>query len=314
MGILNNLDSYINILRPKNLLFTGFTQFLIIHLLFGKVSVPKVLNGHLMFLFILLTMLIAGAGFVINDVKDVIADKINKPQKTLIPFPISLQNAYRYYWILVGIGFGIAIYIGVMTDNIPLISIYPLASFILYKYSTKFQHSVLIGNIIVSGFVAFVSGIILVAERKLLFGVEKVPQAETIKEILVFFMFFSFFVNLVREIIKDIEDMEGDQATGGQNLSLKYGKNIATKWSIILSLFTLVALMLWMCFTSIPLDFRTIVYFVLFIVCPLSLVVLILSKTRQKRDFSRVSTILKWILLAGLGACVLLANYVHHVK
>lgn len=309
MDILKKIAPYLYIIRPKNLLITGCTQLLIVYLLFDKLPI-HVLTGLHLYLFVFLAMLIAGAGFVINDIKDVDADLINKPTKSYIPHLMTTQNAWRYYWILVVIGFLIANVIAIQTDNMRLIFIYPLATFLLYMYSSKYQNSVLMGNLIVSSFVAFVPGIILVAERKLLCGIERVPQANAIIEILVFFMFFSFLVNLIREIIKDMEDMEGDQAIGGQNLALNYGKNIAIKWSILLTIFTLIALMLWLWWTPQPLDFRTMVYFVLLVACPLSLVVLILFNTKQKRDFSRVSTILKWTMLAGLGGCTLLANFI----
>ena len=57
---------------------------------------------------------------------------------------------------------------------------------------------------------------------------------------------------------------------------------------------------------SIPFfhNLRIITYLTLLIAAPLVIVIQILTGTTQKRDFSKISTILKWIMVAGLGSIV----------
>ena len=57
---------------------------------------------------ILATILIAAGGYIINDILDVTADKINKPQRRTIGVSIDPKRAKLLYYIFtfVGLGFG----------------------------------------------------------------------------------------------------------------------------------------------------------------------------------------------------------------
>ena len=166
---LKTISAYFKIIRPKNLLMVALTQGIIYHYLFASVGTYTTLQGFILYLFISTTVLIAAGGYVINDIADFKADFINKPHKTYIPYPITERNGWIFYISIVIAGFLISIFVAWKTQNIPLITLYPLASMLLYFYSFKYKNSVLTGNIIVSLFIAFVSGIVMVAERHFLF-------------------------------------------------------------------------------------------------------------------------------------------------
>lgn len=289
-------------------MIVGLTQFIVYYYLFQKFGSQVSLNGYLLYLFILDTMLIAAGGYIINDIVDYRADVINKPQKTFLQTDITTFQAYVYYYVVLLFGMALAIFLGYQTNNLPLISLYPLACGVLYLYSTKYKNSILIGNIIVSIFVAFVPGIILVAERSLLFANWKNNAQSDILSILLFYISFSFLVNLVREIVKDIEDIHGDTQTGYVTLPIKYGVNVAKKWGIVLTIITIFLLFIWLFVGNVNIDFRAKSYFLLLVAAPLIIVTQIMTKTTQKRDFSKISTILKWTMLAGLGGIVLISN------
>lgn len=308
MEFLKNWTPYIYITRPKNLFLAGFTQFIIYHFLFEKVQQNLALSGHLLYLFILDTILIAAGGYIINDIFDYKTDKVNKPEKAYISKDISLKNAILYYSLILSLGFVISIYIAIVTDNIPLLSLYPLACGLLYVYSKKLKNTVLTGNIVVSAFVSFVPGVILIAERDLIFE-RSVPDFQNLViQLFIFYLVFSFIVNLIREIIKDIEDENGDGLNGYMTLPIKYGIPVAKMWCIFLSLVTIISLVVWMSLTNIFVDFRLKVYLMLMVAAPLVIIIQILTKTTQKRDFSKISTILKWTMLAGLGALILITK------
>ena len=308
MEFLKNWTPFVYITRPKNLFLAGFTQFIIYHFLFEKVQQNLALSGHLLYLFIFDTILIAAGGYIINDIFDYKTDKVNKPEKTYISKEISLKNAILYYFLILSLGFVISIYIAIVTDNIPLLSLYPLACGLLYVYSKKLKNTILKGNIVVSAFVSFVPGVILIAERDLIFE-KSIPDFQNLViQLFVYYLVFSFSVNLIREIVKDIEDESGDRLQGYITLPIKYGIDSAKKWCIYLSVFTIVLLVSWMSLTTIPLDFRVKMYFLLLIAAPLVVIIQILTRTTHKRDFSKISTILKWIMLAGLGALILITK------
>lgn len=308
MEFLKNWTPYIYITRPKNLLIVGFTQYIIYHYLFYSVNNDLALSDHLLYLFIFDTILIAASGYIINDIFDFQTDVVNKPEKTYIPIAITLKNAYIYYYLILSTGFFIALYIAITTDNIPLLVLYPVVCGMLYLYSKKFKNTVLTGNIIVSLFVSFVPGVILIAERELVF-MNSTPEFHNVAvQLFIFYIVFSFIVNLIREIIKDIEDENGDRINGYLTLPIKYGIPIAKMCCISLSLVTITSLVAWMSLTTIPLDFRVKMYILLLIATPMMIIVQILTGTTHKRDFSKVSTILKWIMLAGLGALILITK------
>lgn len=307
MELLKKVLPYLLIVRPKNLLLVGLTQFLIYHYLFEKFGQTVVLSDYLLFLFVLDTTLIAAGGYIINDIVDFRTDTFNKPHKTYIPTSISLGFASIYYYVTLILGLIISMYIAVKTNNIPLVTLYPIASGVLYMYSAKYKNSILLGNIIVSFFVAFVPAIILVAERDILFN-DGSSYSQHIVELIVIYAGFSFFVNLIREIIKDVEDVEGDKSIGYITLPIIYGIAIAKRICMVICVFTILFLICWIYLTDINLDFRVRVYLLLLVAAPLAIVIQILTKTTNKRDFSKISTILKWTMLAGLGALIMISN------
>ena len=305
---LKTISAYFNIIRPKNLLMIALTQGIIYYYLFGGLEVNTALQGIKLYLFILTTVIIAAGGYIINDIADFKADMINKPHKTYIPYPITITNGWIYYKSIIVIGLLISVYIAYQTQNLPLITLYPLASIVLYFYSFKYKNSVLTGNIIVSLFIAFVSGIVIVAERHFLFHSSNGSQSQAVLIILIFFMIFSFLVNLIREIIKDIEDAEGDKTQGIVTFPIKYGVNRAKNICIILLVVTIALLLIWMLTTSINLDFRVKAYIGLLVLAPFVIIIQILTKSTQKKDFQHISSILKWTMLSGLGACILMSQ------
>src|SRR5438874_1937034 len=87
---LLQLLSYIRIVRPVNLIIIMISQFLVRYCLiipayqttFNNTEIfPSHLSKIDFCLLVLSTVLIAAAGFIINDVFDVRTDEINKPGK-----------------------------------------------------------------------------------------------------------------------------------------------------------------------------------------------------------------------------------------
>ena len=130
---------------------------------------------------------------------------------------------------------------------------------------------------------------------------------DAVLEIFIVYMIFSFITNLIREIIKDIDDLKGDHAVGLKTLPLRFGIDVAIKVAISLTILTIIILIIWMSLTSIEIGFRAKSFIFLFVIAPLGIVIQILTKTTHKRNFSKLSIILKWILLAGLISLILIS-------
>ena len=96
-----HVNPYLKILRPKNLFLIGLTQiFLYFLLVIPYVGLPS-LDYKLFALLVIDTMLIAGSGYIINDLLDVKRDLINKPSDSYIPKLISVHQAHNYYYFIV---------------------------------------------------------------------------------------------------------------------------------------------------------------------------------------------------------------------
>jgi 4-hydroxybenzoate polyprenyltransferase len=302
------MTAFIQILRPKNLIIVGITQWILYHyIILAFVDTPS-LDVFLFSLLVLDTIFIAAGGYIINDIVDASLDQINKPNKTYIPTLINLKAATYYYYAILAFGFLLAFYIAYCINNLPLVVIYPASCFLLYIYSTRYKNSILIGNVLVSLFVALVSGIILFAERNAVMSLSDNTKKWLVIELFMVYMIFSFMVNMIREIIKDIEDVEGDKSVGIITYPIRYGADAAKKLAVLFCLTTILVLLFWLFVTNIPLDLRVYVFLLLLVASPLAVIVQILTKTTTKRDFSKISAILKYIMLAGLVSIILLSS------
>lgn len=302
------MSAFIHILRPKNLVIVGITQYILYHfLILPFVDIP-LLEGGLFVLLVIDTIIIAAAGYIINDIYDFTADAYNKPSKTFIPTSISVKTAWRYYLMMVATGMIIALYVAIKIDNLPLFAIYPVAVLLLYFYSSKYKNSILIGNILVSIFVCFVSGIILFAEREAVTTMQNINHKNWVIQLFSVYMVFSFLANMMREIVKDIEDMDGDTQAGIVTYPIRYGRDNACRLVLISAVTTIGLLVTWVVYSYGLLGFRPTMFLLLFIVAPLAIVIQILTKSTAKRDFTRISSLLKWIMIAGIVSIVLIST------
>lgn len=216
---------FIQIIRPINLVLVALTQCLIYFFVFVPISIeaqiPLLLQSGLIYGLILDTVIIAAAGYVINDLIDIDIDRINKGNKQLVTNKISAEHTRYYYYFLLSIGAILALWIAYSINNLSLFLIYPIASFMLFGYSLWWKKQAWTGNIVVSLFTALVPFILLFAERE--FVSQLTPTfSQYIYLKIGGFMIFAFLLNMIREIIKDMEDIEGDRAAKYHTAAIVY--------------------------------------------------------------------------------------------
>jgi 4-hydroxybenzoate polyprenyltransferase len=298
--------TYIRLIRPYNLLIVLISQailqyFIIIPLSDG----PIVLSGLLFPLFVLDTLIVAAAGYIINDLKDYKSDLINKPNKSYIPHPVSFKAARIYYRILVIAGFVIALFLAIRTQNIKHIWIYPAATLFLYVYAVKLKSTVLWGNILVSVFIAAVTGILFFAQFTS--GTDFLHKASLL-EICLVYMVFSFLVNLFREIIKDLEDVRGDKSHQVVTLPVIYGMQKTKYLGFLIIAVQIILIMCWAFMSGITENFSIRIFLTLFVAAPMAALIVKLYKAKTSEDFGTVSKMTKLIMLAGLLSIFLIAR------
>ncbi len=192
--------AYLELLRPSNIVILFFGT-----LLGAFVAVGDAAFSQLETYFAgLATMLIGGAGNVINDYFDVEIDRINKPKRPLARGALSRPQAFRYWLILNLIALVISFFLMPLNLVMALFTI-PL----LYIYSRYFKRMLFIGNVIISSLVSL----------GFLYGAASTGNVQNV----LYPTLFSFLLNLGREMLKDLEDVEGDKALGAMTIPIRFG-------------------------------------------------------------------------------------------
>lgn len=304
---------FLQLIRFPNLLIVVLTQLLIYFIVFvpnfSVANITPDLDLLHLSLLIFSTVCIAAGGYIINDILDLEIDQINKPEKTIIGNQISIKNAHWLYWGSILLGFFISIYLAIKTNNLPLLSLYPIAVFLLFLYSKYFKKSVLIGNIIVSVFCAFVAGIIWVAERNsfLTFQTKNPEEADYLQLVLLIYLGFAFLATMFREIVKDLEDQEGDRIGNCRTLPIVAGIKTA---KIVVFFFgiALLIILLYLCQVLWQMvNYWALGFIILAVFLPLFYSFYLLWKAKEQSDFHRISQLAKGIMLMGLILLFLIA-------
>lgn len=271
------------------------SQCVIFHILQLTIGSPLGFINFLMLSFC--TILIAASGYVINDVFDVEIDAINKPEKQIVGKSITEKTANYIYGLLVILGFAIAIYLAYHLEKFNLLILFPAATGLLYLYARWFKKSFLVGNILVSVFVAAVPLIIVLG------AFDSFQEASSkggmlIKGIYIYSV-FGFIANLLREIVKDVEDQEGDKIAAANTLALQWGERKAKGICLALVLLLIIGLALYIFqeFQDLSLYFLTAISIVLIFNVWIAFQ---LNKAQHKNDYHKISTNIKLMMLCGL--------------
>jgi len=251
------------------------------------------------------TVLIAAGGYVINDIFDVEIDKINKPDKVLIDKLIPKSVAFRLYYGLTIAGTLIGFYLAFAVQYFLLGFVFVATALLLWFYSSKYQKTVLWGNIFISGLSAMVIIIVWLFElytlrSDILTYTEVMKQIQIVSIVVSAYGLFAFLVSIIREITKDIEDMDGDQSADYKTLpivlGIKKSKRIVNVL-IIISVIFLAFAMYHLYLKGIMLVF----WYLLVAVQTLFLFLLYNSmNAKSKGDFHFLSNASKIIMVAGI--------------
>ncbi len=262
-------------------------------------------------LLLISTLLIAAAGYIINDYFDTKADRINKPDKVFVGRTISRRWALMLHATFSSVGALIAIYLAWRCGNLKL-SLIPLFSILaLWAYSAKLKKQLLAGNLIIAFLVALVPLLTALFEFKngalLSLEIMNLHAPETgstlLKEGMVVisaYALFAFLSNLVREIVKDIEDMDGDEAQGGRTLPIVLGETQARFIAMSLILFSIIVLGLILKYLWIYELSGLFWYLSGAVLLPWIALLALLWKAQEKKHYTYASLVCKIIIVTGL--------------
>lgn len=260
---------------------------------------------------VLITVLIASGGYVINDYFDVKIDLINRPGKTVVNKVISRQAAITMHMVLNAAAILLGFYLAWRVKSVSFGLVFPLISGLLWIYSAKYKRMLFWGNFIVACLSAFVILVVWLFE---FFRLRLIPEQfssqlqeiRLVTNILLAYSAFAFLVTMVREIIKDLEDAEGDETAGCRTLPIVAGRKL-TRYIAGSILVITVMLLGYAQVILYRLGNDTAFWYFMATVQPASLLMLgKLSRARSRKDFQYLSNLCKLIMVAGILSMALL--------
>ncbi|MEA2042232.1 MAG: geranylgeranylglycerol-phosphate geranylgeranyltransferase [Bacteroidota bacterium] len=310
------MPDILKLIRIKNLLIIAATQYLMRYAVIASFLNYRGYNlefGHFnFFLLVLTTLLIAAAGYVINDYFDTKTDILNRPQSIIVGKTISRQTAMILHVVLNLLGLLLGFYISYAVGIWKLVYIYIMITGLLWFYSSAFKRQFLIGNIIVALLVAIVPlmpALYEVAQLNEIYRKGLILLHTNFNGIfhwIAGFSVFAFLTNLIREIIKDTEDFEGDKAYGRRSIPVISGiKRTKTVIISLIGLSTVLLILSWIFFVRIKMEIPILqwvsaLYFLIAILLPFALVAIKVIKAEEKEDWTLASKLAKWVMLFGI--------------
>lgn len=308
------MSLFLKLVRWPNLVFILLTQilfeFCILRPLLMKTT--ALVSGHA-YAFILVAVayvLIAAAGYIINDYFDIPIDIINKPDKVFITNGMSKETALGIY----GAMNLLAITLGWLASNLlhnhsPLIFI-TTCVILLFLYSAIMKKQFLIGNVMVSAIVASAMPVLFCMEMNmdlLLPAADSHPAIMLLSGITYSYTGFAFIISFSREMIKDLEDIEGDKQFGGRTVPIVLGASSAHRivgGTLLILIFVLIYLLsaVWL---KISGSLILTLYTILLVIIPLTLILWKLFNARQKIDYQQLSSLIKKVMLSGILSMLL---------
>lgn len=289
--------SFLRLIRVVNLVMIVITQYLIKYTLFPETDSLSTITFSLL---VLATVCIAAAGNSINDVYDIVADKINKPFAIIPSNKISKKNAIIISGILGILGITLGTYVS-FSVNAPKASLLFVGlTFLLWLYSKKIKAIPLLSNIMVAAIVA--SSIFIV-------GWFEYTLNDSTKgfEICLVYTFFAFWLNLMREIVKDIQDVNGDYAMNITTIPIILGRTRTGKLVAILA-GIFIAFLLYTIHAYLQAKNILVIYILVTLLLPTLFFIFKMWHADSVREFRFLSLFLKLIMLFGI-ASLLLVHY-----
>lgn len=303
--------AFLRLIRILNLLFIVITQslfqYFIVVPMFRNNEVSPALSPGLFILLTLSSVLIAAAGYIINDYFDLNIDRINKPGRVVVERIIKRRWAILWHWLLSFTGVVIGFYVGWKAGVFWIGPANIACVLALWVYSTTFKKKLITGNVLISLLTAWVVLIIgFVTHYRMITEPAVYGFAFASKLLRFTFLYggFAFIICLIREIVKDIEDMHGDEKYGCKTMPIVWGVSVAKlfagTWLFILAAALLIVF-------AYVLQFRwwlTAVYCLIFVIAPLMYIIFKLFPAHSTEHFRYLSKWIKVVMFTGILSMV----------
>ena len=312
---VKSIGPFFGLIRWQNLIIIVITQlamrYMVIDPILAALGFTLQLSTFAFAMLVLATVCIAAAGYVINDYFDMKVDAINKPTRPMVVHRVTRRQSIALHFILNTVGILAGCYVAINVHIMGLLLIFPLATGLLWFYSTTYKRQLLTGNLLVAILTGLVPFLVVVFELPALYAhyLPELKASGMTLNILSYwvggFSFFAFLLTLIREIVKDMEDFEGDAVAGRNSLPIAFGMKSAK--TVVLLLIALNTLFLIYLFVSkllyLPnnsIDYLSLGYLSIFVLLPSLWMMFLVYKAGSKVDYGRISLLAKIIMLGGI--------------
>lgn len=300
--------AFLKLIRLPNLLIIAFTQYMVRWFLIYPILKFKTYQLQMdetsFFFLSLSTVMIAAAGYIINDYFDTKIDRVNKPERLLIGRSVKRRVAMGAHVVLNLIAILIGVGLCYRAGFWKLGGIYIVWAAGLWYYSTTLKRKFLIGNLVIALFIAFVPLIVGTIEIGLDYRcystVEEPVNFNDIRNWVLGISVFALITTLIREMIKDIEDYEGDKDFGCRTLPIVLGINNAKTIIVTLVVITMSALVYIQKMQLEANDIQSFYYFSAFLQVPFAYLSYHLIRAKEKSDYHFASVLSKVIMVLGI--------------
>lgn len=298
--------SFLKLIRYPNLIMVSLILILCKYALIHPSVKEGVLTLFQFSVLVVSVLCITAGGYIINDLFDIEADKINKPNKTFINVSVSKKNAWISYVLFTIIGIILGTYLSFLLHKEIYSLIFISTAISLFLYAKYLKRIAFIGNFLVAFLAALTVCIVYIFEplgegvqKSFLKSIGNAFRVIFIYIITMHYAIFSFLTTLIREMIKDIEDVNGDKKLHMKTLPILLGRKRAKKIVFIISFLFLIFLVF--IIKNVQEEFLILfIYAICFILVPLGYFLHRLWNATAKKDYSVLSKLLKVIMLSGI--------------
>jgi 4-hydroxybenzoate polyprenyltransferase len=267
-------------------------------------QINPVLSHFNFALLVLSTVLVAAAGNAINDYFDLRIDRINKSKRIIVGKYFSRRKVMTLHTVLSIIAIILGTWVSYKAGALKLATINIVMVALLWMYSVKYKAYFLVGNLLIAFATSMTIIVVWLFDTVSInhVGLFLIPDLHYLLNLLIWiYIGFAFVISIIREIIKDIEDIEGDKKVGCSTIPVVIG--------IAKTKFVLVALTGLSLLAIVYIEYKVFVYFgINFLFCYIVFAVILpfiylayaTIRTKVKEDFSFLSKVTKYLMLAGV--------------
>lgn len=306
--------AFFRLIRWPNLFFIALTQLLFYYCIIipslpiNYFSQQNALTPSLFYLLVAASLLIAAAGYIINDYFDINIDQVNKPAKMVVQKIISRHWAIFFHLVITMAGLALSGYVGIKTSPVILVANI-VCSLLLWAYSTRFKKKLLSGNIIIAGLTAWTVLVLYFATNSMLFSTSDISSGlvsgmSRIYKFAALYAGFAFIISLIREVVKDMEDMLGDARYQCQTMPIVWGIP-ATKVFVGVWLAVLIGALGILQLYLLQIGWWvSALYTLLLVIAPLVWILKKFYQAQTTAEYHAISNLIKLVMFAGICSIV----------